>query len=262
MRPIRLPLSRAAPGTSPAGARPGPGIGLVFALLLSPVAAAAEDGMPSPPASSGTGDAPLVERNGKLANFRQEEASSEVKHVAHWAIDSGDSGGMPYLIIDKVNARVFVFDAGGDLQGVQPALLGMGRGDSTAEGIGDLRLAAIRPRDRTTPAGRFVASLDRDLQGREILWVDYDDALALHRVAKGQPSERRAERLESSSADDNRISYGCINVPVSFYENVVSPAFTRTGGIVYILPEMSTAREFFGSYDVVVDTGLEVPAQL
>lgn len=262
MRPIQLQLPRAGPGTSRAGATFGHGIGLAVVLLLNPVPAAAEDGMLSPPGYSGTSAASVVARERKLANFRQEDASSEVKHVAHWAVDSGDSGGMPYLIIDKVNARVFVFDAAGELQGVQPALLGMGRGDSTTEGIGDLKLAAIRPQDRTTPAGRFVASLDRDLQGREILWIDYDDALALHRVAKGQPSERRAERLESSSADDNRISYGCINVPVSFYENVVSPAFTRTGGIVYILPETSTAREFFGSYDVVVDTGLEVPAQL
>lgn len=253
---------RTGPGTCPAGTALGHGTGLVVVLLLSSATAAAADAVPSPSGSSGTGSASVLARAGKLANFRQESPSSEVRHVAHWVVDSGDNGGMPYVIIDKVNARVFVFDAGGDLQGAEPALLGMVRGDSTAKGIGDLKLAAIRPQDRTTPAGRFVASLDRDLQGREILWVDYDDALALHRVAKGQPSERRAQRLMSPSADDNRISYGCINVPVSFYENVVSPALTNTGGIVYILPETSTAREFFGSYDVAVDTEQnDVPAQ-
>ncbi len=234
-------------------------VGLSLALVLHPVAAAASDGARPAPGSPATGAVSVAERDGKLANFHHEPASSEVRHVAHWVADSGDNGGMPYMIVDKVNARVFVFDAGGDLQGVEPALLGMVRGDSTATGIGDLKLAAIRPQDRTTPAGRFVASLDRDLKGREILWIDYDDALALHRVAKGQPSERRQQRLESATSDDNRISYGCINVPVSFYEKVVSPAFTGTGGIVYILPEMSTAREFFGSYDVAVDAEVVAP---
>ena len=36
---------------------------------------------------------------------------------------------------------------------------------------------------------------------------------------------------------DNRISYGCINVPVAFYETVVAPTFRNSNGIVYILPE-------------------------
>jgi hypothetical protein len=80
--------------------------------------------------------------------------------------------------------------------------------------------------------------------------VDYDTALSLHPVVTGQPKERRAERLATPSPLDNRISFGCINVPVKFYENVVSPSFTGTYGIVYILPETRTAREVFGSYDV------------
>jgi len=237
-------------------------VGLAIALASSPAAA---QGMGEAEASSGTNAAlvrperPTLASSAKLADLHRESSSSEVKHVAHWVAHSGDNGGRPYMIIDKVNARVFVFDAGGALQGADPALLGMVRGDDTAEGIGDLKLAAIRPQDRTTPAGRYVASLDRDLHGREILWIDYDSALALHRVAKGQPSERRAQRLDSASSDDNRISYGCINVPVDFYEEVVSPAFTNTNGIVYILPEMTTARELFGSYDVDVDMPEDVP---
>lgn len=197
----------------------------------------------------------------KKADFRQESASPEVKHVAHWAVDSADNGGRPYLIVDKVNAKVFVFDARGHLQGVEPALLGMVPGDRSAKGIGDQKLSAIRPEDRTTPAGRFVASLDRDLQGQSILWIDYASALALHRVVKGKPSERRAERLQSATPQDNRISYGCINVPVKFFENVVGPAFTNTDGVVYILPESGTARETFGSYDVDGDVQAHVPAQ-
>ncbi|NDK40022.1 L,D-transpeptidase [Pseudoxanthomonas gei] len=164
---------------------------------------------------------------------------------------------MPYMIVDKVQARVFVFDKEGRLQGAGPALLGMERGDGTALGLGERKLAAIAPQERTTPAGRFVASLARDMKGQEILWIDYDSALALHRVVKGTPTERRAERLQSASAEDNRISYGCINVPVAFYEGVVSPAFAHSSGVVYILPETRPAQEVFGSYEV--DTGGKSP---
>lgn len=223
-----------------------------LAAAASPQVQAGRDGAGTPYVASdiAQGAAAATARRPRLADFRQQPASSEVRHVAHWALDSGDNGGMPYMIIDKVNARVFVFDTGGQLRGAEPALLGMGVGDVAVEGTGGLRLAAIRPQDRITPAGRFVASLDRDLKGQEILWIDYDDALALHRVVKGQPSERRAERLESPTVEDNRISYGCINVPVPFYEDVVSPVFRGTGGVVYILPETGSARDLFDSYEV------------
>ncbi|UYB52152.1 hypothetical protein OCJ37_19655 [Xanthomonas sp. AM6] len=185
-----------------------------------------------------------------LADFGEESPSPEARRVADWAVHSGDNAGMPYLIVDKVQARVFVFDRLGRLQGAGPALLGMERGDGTVSGIGARRLAAIAPGERTTPAGRYVASLALDLHGRQILWIDYDSALALHRIAKGTPSERRAERLQSATPADNRISYGCINVAAAFYERVIGPAFAHSSGVVYILPEMRSADEVFGSYGV------------
>ena len=253
LSPIRHLWSRIGARKRWAAATCGHGIAVAVVLALHPVAAAA-GGVAAVPESSGAVVAAPIHKpvgdRARRADFGQESASSEVRHVAHWVVHSSDNGGLPYMVVDKANAKVFVFDAGGRLRGADPALLGMVRGDGSAAGIGDLKLAAIRPEDRTTPAGRYVAALDRDLQGREILWIDYDSALALHRVAKGQPSERRAQRLETPTADDNRISFGCINVPVNFYEKVVSPAFTNTDGIVYILPEMSTASEVFGSYDV------------
>ncbi|MBC7655886.1 MAG: L,D-transpeptidase, partial [Frankiaceae bacterium] len=78
-----------------------------------------------------------------------------------------------------------------------------------------------------------------------ILLIDYDASIALHPVVKGQPIERRAERLQSPTAQDNRISFGCINVPLAFYQSVVSPVFGKTNGVVYILPEASSAQGWF-----------------
>ena len=101
------------------------------------------------------------------------------------------------------------------------------------------------PHTRITPAGRFVSKLARDAKGKELLVLDYKAAFSLHPVVKGQPHERRAVRLGSPTPTDNRISFGCINVPVPFYSEVISPAFTGTHGIVYILPETSQASAMF-----------------
>jgi hypothetical protein len=183
------------------------------------------------------------------AEFGQEAPSPDARHVADWAVDSSDSGARPFVVVDKVQSRVYVFDRTGRLLGAAPALVGSATGDHSVPGIGTRKMSAIRPEERTTPAGRFVASLERSLAGDEILWVDYDAAIALHRVIATVPKERRLQRLESRSAGDHRITYGCINVPVRFFEDVVAPAFRGGGGVVYVLPEMRPAREIFGSYD-------------
>ena len=111
-------------------------------------------------------------------------------------------------------------------------------------------MSSIRPEEKTTPAGRFVAALGGNMRGEDVLWVDYDGAVSMHRVLTTNPKERRLQRLATPTPLDNRISFGCINIPAKFYENVVRPAFTGTDGIVYVLPETRSAREVFASYDV------------
>ena len=95
-------------------------------------------------------------------------------------------------------------------------------------------------------------------RGKEILWVNYDDAISMHPVITTKPEERRAQRLATPTPLDNRISYGCINVPVRFYEKVVKPAFTGTDGIVYVLPETRPALEVFNAYDVEAPSRMTV----
>jgi hypothetical protein len=184
------------------------------------------------------------------ARFEREHASPDARHIADWVVDSGDNGRMPFMIVDKIEAKVFVFDADGRLRGAAPALLGLARGDDSVPGIGDRELSSIRPEERTTPAGRFIASLDRNLKGEKILWIDYDTSISLHRVVAGKPSDRRQQRLATPTPLDNRISYGCINVSGKFYDHVVTPAFAGTNGVVYVLPETRSIKEFFDSYHV------------
>jgi hypothetical protein len=183
------------------------------------------------------------------ADFGREQVSTEARHIADWVMHSGDNAGLPFVIVDKANARVFVFRVDGQLRGAAAALLGLAIGDDSVPGIGERPMSAIRPDERTTPAGRFVASLGQNFDGKDILWIDYEAAISMHRVVTSNVKERRAHRLASASTLDNRVSYGCINVPVDFYERVVRPAFAGTDGIVYVLPETRSARSVFASYD-------------
>ena len=222
---------------------------LALSLLLPLVAAAQSAGSAAMPEARVASSETLPVQV-KVADFGREASSSETMHLADWVVGSADNANLPFMIVDKVNARVFLFDGQGQIKGTTSVLLGLAVGDDSVPGIGQRKLSTIRPEERTTPAGRFVASLDRDIHGKEILWVDYDTAISLHAVVKGTPKERRAERLASASVLDKRISYGCINVPVSFYETLVSPTFKGTNGIVYILPETRSAAQVFGSYDI------------
>jgi hypothetical protein len=126
-------------------------------------------------------------------------------------------------------------------------LLGLAYGDATVAGIGDRDLSTIRPEERTTPAGRFVATLGRDLD-KEVLWIDYGAAVSLHRVITINPKERRPQRLATATPLDNRISYGCVNVPAAYFDSVVRPAFAGTYGVVYVLPEVESIEQAFSGY--------------
>jgi hypothetical protein len=155
---------------------------------------------------------------------------------------------MPFVIVDKVDAKVFVFHSDGRLRGAAPALLGMAQGDDAVPGIGKRDMKSIRPEERTTPAGRFTSYLGINFYRKDILWVDYEGAVSLHRVVTNKPEERRLERLATPTPRDNRISYGCINVPAKFFDKVVKPAFNGAMGIVYVLPEVKSKKEVFASY--------------
>ena len=61
---------------------------------------------------------------------------------------------------------------------------------------------------------------------------------------------RRATNVRIASADPavRRITYGCINVPPAFYDQVVHPQFKRKGGIVHVLPEATPVRAVFKAH--------------
>jgi len=179
-------------------------------------------------------------------DFVGERASDDVRYAASWVLDGEDNQGKPFIIVDKRNARVYVFDAAGRLAGASAALLGLAPGDGSIPDIARRAPSSLRPAERTTPAGRFESQPGHNDKGEDIVWVDYDASLAIHRLRPAPLAERRPERLASASVDDKRISFGCIIVPVAFYEDIVSATLGRQHGVVYVLPEVRAANELFG----------------
>ena len=181
------------------------------------------------------GPVPIIEQTRSVAAAR----------VIDWIATSDDNRALPYIVIDKQAANLFLFDATGKPLGNAPVLIGIATGDESSPGVGSKTLSRIGPAERTTPAGRFLAKYGIAAGGEKVLWVDYADSVALHAVITTNKKERRLQRLRSPTAADHRITFGCINVPTSFYQKRIRSLFQKKGGFVYILPDTRPLESVF-----------------
>ena len=166
-----------------------------------------------------------------------EFAASVVRHA--------DAGGRAFGIIDKQAAALWVFDGRGRPVASTPVLVGSARGDVAPPDIGRRPLAKVRPHEKVTTAGRYITEAGDNHKGEDIVWLDYDAALSMHRV-RNVPGESRTQRLLSPGVADNRISFGCVNIPANFYDRFIDPLFGRATGVVYVLPETKPLASVFG----------------
>jgi hypothetical protein len=172
--------------------------------------------------------------------------SAAAMRVADWIASSGDNASLPYVIVDKNAAALFVYDAKGKPLAKGPVLIGVATGDEATPGIGSKNLAEIGPAEKTTPAGRFLAKFGLAAGKQKVLWVDYATSVALHPIPPGaNKKEHRRDRMLSPTPDDNRITFGCINVPIAVYNKTVRPLFLKKGGYVYVLPDTKPIEEVF-----------------
>ncbi|WP_448664690.1 hypothetical protein ACG3SL_08475 [Sphingomonas sp. CJ20] len=230
-------------------------LALAGLALVSPVA----DAAPAPASTQSHSAAPAKRAPVKRAAAKRAPAKAapaapapaidpavDATRVVDWVADAGDNHGLPYAIIDKQNAALFLFDAKGKPLGAVPVLIGIAPGDEASPGIGSKNLSEIGPAEKTTPAGRFLAKFGLAAGKEKVLWVDYYTSVALHPIPPGAPKkERRRERLLSPRTDDNRITFGCINVPAAFYAKSLRPLFLKKGGYVYILPDTKPIEAVF-----------------
>jgi hypothetical protein len=179
------------------------------------------------------------------ADFGAVEPTPDTRQMADWVVARHDNGKLPFIVLDKHDARLYVFEASGRLIDQTPVLLGSSHGDETYPGIGDVPIAQVQPYQRTTAAGRFVTRPGLDADRTDVVWLDYDAALAMHRVINKVKSERRLERIASADPAQRRISWGCINIPIAFFDSYISPVFGKRSGVTYVIPETRTFAEVF-----------------
>ncbi len=229
----------------------------VLALVLPATWLHRRSEAPAPPTAGmtlpGTGNVAV-----RRLDFGAVKPTEDVRRLASWAVATGDYQNKSFVILDKKDARVYVFEPSGRLKASTPALLGYAIGDDNAPGIGTKPISQIRPEERTTPAGRFIAEIGMNARGEDVVWVDYDAAVSMHRVLTTNPgrreratsqTQRRLERLASPTNEDNRVSYGCVNLPKAFYENVLAPTVKSVGAVIYVLPETRPMQQVFGPMD-------------
>lgn len=186
----------------------------------------------------------------RLADFRGVSASRDAHRIADWALTGGDHEGLPFIVVDKRQARAYVFDEKGALIEWTPALLGMGIGDAFEPGVIEMNMYETKPHQRITPSGRFRAEEWQKPNGEWILWLDYPTQIAIHKLRRSQLalSQEREARLYSGDPEDSRVTFGCVNVPPEFYDRVITPTFNGRGGIVYVLPDGRSIDKFFELY--------------
>jgi hypothetical protein len=181
-------------------------------------------------------------------DFLSTQPSTEARRLVEWVGRTGDRQDLPFAVVDKHAARIYVFDADGRLAGHSPVLLGSTLGDHTVPGVG-LRAQAgqVGVEERTTPAGRFESVPGRNDKGEHVVWVDYDAAFAIHRLRPGFAYKSRFSRLATVGAEDKRVSWGCVVVPVPFYTRVVEPVLGQGRSVVYVMPEAGPLQAVFQS---------------
>ena len=246
-----------------AGLRQGVLLGAAVLVMTLPPAGLATSRPAAGRTPAATATAALSERVPRIADFRDHAASADARFIANWVAHSQDNRHLPFVILDKRDARVFVFDSGGMLLDSSPVLLGAAAGDDSVAGIGKRPIAQVQPEERTTPAGRFISQPGRNASGEDVVWVDYDAAVSMHRVRPVDPKERRLERLASNDPAQRRISYGCINVPVAFFDAVIKPVLGARRAVVYALPEAKDVHQVFaGAYPVEASSTRMSSAQM
>jgi len=172
-------------------------------------------------------------------------AQARVQGFAADVLRARDAQGRPFAVLDKSAAMLWVFDAQGRLLARTFALVGQAEGDVAPPDIGVRPLSKVRPAEKITSAGRFETTSGVNTHGEDIVWLDYSQALSMHRV-RDVRGEARLARIRNPDPRVRRITFGCVNLPAPFYNRYINPLFARKPGVVYVLPEVLPLGQVFG----------------
>jgi len=142
-----------------------------------------------------------------------------------------------FMVADKPNGMLHIFKEDGSHALSDPTLYGKDTGD-VMEAVSSLKGGA-----KITPAGKFTlkARASTYAGGQELILVeskDYTGYIAIHAADTSDASENRLGRLDTPSAADNRVSYGCINTKHDTFINEIAPNIANLdGGMVFVVPD-------------------------
>jgi hypothetical protein len=151
-----------------------------------------------------------------------------------------------FMVADKPNGMMHIFKEDGSHALSDPTLYGKDKGD-VMEAVSSLEGGA-----KVTPAGKFtLKTMKSEYAGKQMLVLveskDSTGYIAIHAADTSTPSEKRLDRLDTETAEDNRISYGCINTKHdTFVDKIVPNIDSLDGGLIFVLPDATeTTAEMF-----------------
>lgn len=172
--------------------------------------------------------------------------------------------GQYYGIIDKKSCQLKIYDKQGNVIKTYPVGIGKNKGDNVTFGYKS-QDRRKREAGRYTTPGEFTLdeyqSLDNQnyvsrRDGKHKLMALKGDnrgsegaTQAIHMVPRNR--QERVHNLETESPDDNRVSYGCVNLLEDDYMDMAR--YLGEGNKIFILPEedgnkLQLERQSDGSY--------------
>jgi hypothetical protein len=180
-----------------------------------------------------TGVFSLTENNFKT----YEKLPQGVKNIYLYSLNNVNDS---YIVVDKPTARLFIIDSNKNLVTDFPVLLGQTKGESKniANSDSDIAIGA------TTPAGKYRLTnlyINKDdsvmYQGRILsLLGQGQGGLAIH-MTYPLEIEKRSKALETETTEDNRMSWGCINISLENWDNYIKPYFNTEKQFIFITPD-------------------------
>lgn len=140
-----------------------------------------------------------------------------------------------YLIVDKTQTLMYVIGGDGKMISKFPVLLGATKGELTNLADPDSNTAGEYA---TTPAGKYTLSRkglsvteeDLKLYDGKIISMNGGHGLAIH-ITYPLEIASRTKALESQTPNDNRISWGCINISKEMWIKYIQDNFKGTESI-------------------------------
>src|SRR5690349_77346 len=103
----------------------GIGAGLLAGLLILGTVKFATPWLDGPRQAQPSVQAPLSKQASPAsANFNGHDAARDVRRLADWVARTGDAAGMEFILVDKKDAMIYVFDAAARLRASSTILIG------------------------------------------------------------------------------------------------------------------------------------------